>query len=186
MELHYKHSVFSVMADGNALLMITIPSEQKALYDKIQGFEDDKPKVVTIEYYKEKRTLTANNYLFVLLGKIAKKMNLSVGDCYVKMIKDYGVSVGMFIMKEAYPVFESSYNKTATSLDHKTSLCVITKEYMKGFTEWVEFQAYLGSSGYDKKQFSHLVDGVVQEAADLGIETMPSEELKNLIERYTE
>ena len=186
MEIHYTASVFSVAQSGDAMFMITIPKEQNHLYDKIRAFEDDKEKVVTIEYYKEKRTLTANNYLFVLLGKIAKKMNLSVGDCYVKMIRDYGVSVGMFIMKEAYPTFESSYNKTATSLDHKTSLCVITKEYLKGFTEWVEFQAYLGSSSYDKKQFSHLVDGVVQEATDLGIETMSSEELKNLIERYVE
>lgn len=187
MEIHYTASVFSVAQSGDAMFMITIPQDQKSLYDKIRAYEDDKPKVMTIDYYKEKRSLTANSYMFALIGKIAKKMNLSVGDCYVKFIKDYGVSIsGGYMTKEAFDVFEPTYSKVSTKLEHNSSMCTVIREFTKGETEWIEYIAFIGSSEYDKKQFSHLVNGVVQEAADLGIQTMTPQEIQSLIDKMEE
>lgn len=185
MEIRYTDSVFAVQSDGKALLMITIPKENNRLYDEIQAMENDKPKVITIKYYKEKRSLTANGYMFSLLSQIANKIGLSLGDCYVKHIKDYGVFVeGSYMTKKAFDVFEPSYSKASTKLEHSSSMCTVIREFQKNGIEWVEYIAFIGSSEYDKKQFSILLDGVVQEAKDIGIQTLDDLKIQELIERY--
>lgn len=187
MEIRYTDSVFAVQSDGKALLMITIPSENKHLYDEIQGLENDKLKVMTIEYFKEKRSLTANGYMFALIEKIAKKIGANKNDLYVNMIVDYGVKCeNMFMTYEAFQTFDKMYSSTATTVKHNSSLCRVIKQYSKGDKEWVEFETYIGSSGYDKKQFSMLLDGVVSEAKLQGIETLEDIKIKELIEHYVQ
>lgn len=44
--------------------------------------------------------------------------------------------------------------------------------------------AYYGSSSYDTFEMSRLIDEIVAEAKDLGIETMPPEELERLIQSW--
>lgn len=187
MQIHFKDFAFAPQSNGTALLMITIPKEQNHLYDEIQGLDGDKIKVAEIDYYKEKRSMTANSYLWALIEKIARKLGMSNGDCYCKMIRDYGVSIGgQFVVKEAYPTLDRLHSHQATKVPHNSTLCTITREFQKNDTEWVQYQAFYGSSGYDSKEFSHLLDGVVQEAKDLGIETLDDLKLKELIEHYVQ
>ena len=47
-----------------------------------------------------------------------------------------------------------------------------------------QIQAYFGSSQYDTKQMSRLIDGIVGECEDLGIETMTPGELAMLKEGW--
>jgi hypothetical protein len=42
----------------------------------------------------------------------------------------------------------------------------------------------IGSSQYDTKQMSILIDGIVSECRELGIETKPEEEIRSLIESW--
>ena len=44
--------------------------------------------------------------------------------------------------------------------------------------------AYYGSSTYDTKQMSRIIDMAVQDAEALGIETMPPEELESLLAQW--
>ena len=74
MEITYKDSILSTTADGNALLMLTIPKDQKRLYDDIRAFENDKLKVVTIDYFKEKKSKDANSGFWLMCDRIAKML----------------------------------------------------------------------------------------------------------------
>jgi len=49
---------------------------------------------------------------------------------------------------------------------------------------FILMNAYYGSSTYNSKQMSRLVDSVVYECKNLGIETMPLAELESLLERW--
>ena len=55
------------------------------------------------------------------------------------------------------------------------------KSKLDGFTNVV---AYYGSSTYDTKEMSRLIDLVIQECNQLGIETKTDEEIKALMESW--
>ena len=49
------------------------------------------------------------------------------------------------------------------------------------------FNAYAmikGSSEYDTKEMSHFIDGIVAEAKELGIETLPPDELESMMKAW--
>lgn len=48
----------------------------------------------------------------------------------------------------------------------------------------IQLQCYFGSSTYDTKQMSVLIDGVVSECQELGIETLPPDEIQDLKNRW--
>lgn len=186
MELHYKHSVFALQHDGNALLMITIPKNQKSSYDKIRAYEDDKPKVMSIAYKKEVRSLSANAYLWVLTQKLAKAMNTSKGDMYVKLIKKYGQFHQPIIRSDAKDSFIRQWDIANTEVEHTESLCEITSTWKKGDVEWFEINAHCGSSTYSKSDFQTLLNGVVEDCIEQGIETMSKQEIQSLIDKMEE
>lgn len=146
----------------------------------------DKPFVIEIYAEKKKRSLTANSYLFALLNQIANKLNRSLGDVYCKAIVDYGIFASAICKKEAFEMVERLHNASATKVEHSSALCCITKEWKKGDVEWVEFNAFYGSSSYDKSEFSKLLNGVVGDAKEMGIETLDDIRLKELVERMND
>lgn len=186
MEIHYTASVFSVAQSGDAMFMVTIPKDQKSLYDKIRGYEDDKPKVMTIKYEKEVRSLSANAYLWVLTQKLAKAMNTSKGDMYVKLIKKYGQFHQPIIRSDAKDSFIRQWDIANTEVEHTESLCEITSTWKKGDIEWFEINAHCGSSGYSKQDFQTLLNGVVEDCIEQGIETMTPQEIQSLIDKMEE
>ena len=46
--------------------------------------------------------------------------------------------------------------------------------------EFTHYKVYKGSSEYDTREMSILIDGIVQEAKDLGVETLPPNEIEKL------
>ena len=129
--------------------------------------QDDKSKVYQIEEYKEKRSLNANNYAWLLIGQIADRMRLSKEDVYLKMLKDYGQSSVVSVLSSVdvdgffkyYSVFGNS------NLNGK---------------EFTHYKVYKGTSEYNTKEMSIFLDGVVQEAENLGIETKTPNEIERL------
>jgi len=43
---------------------------------------------------------------------------------------------------------------------------------------------YYGSSDFDTRQMAMLIDGLIQDARALGIETRPEEEIRSLLEEW--
>ena len=50
--------------------------------------------------------------------------------------------------------------------------------------EFTHYKIYKGSSEYDRKEMSILIDGIVQEAKNLDIETLPPQEIERLKELW--
>ena len=118
--------------------------------------------------YHPKRSLSANAYAWVLIGKIADTLRKSKEDIYLQMLKDYGQSEFVSVRSD---VNVSGYFK-------------YFEEYGKGHVQGKEFthyKVYKGSSEYDSREMSILIDGIVQEAQNLGIETRTPEEVEQMI-----
>lgn len=134
-------------------------------------FNQERTKIFEIKEHKEKRTLTQNSYMWSLINELANKMNLSKDDTYLKMIKDYSQSMLVTIradidVSKFFKYYDFEREAEINGIDFKI------------------YKVYEGSSQMDKNEFRVLLDGVIQEAQQLGIPTLTPNEIERL--RYIE
>lgn len=130
-------------------------------------YNQDKDKLYQIKEYKQKRSLNANAYMWVLINEIANKVRLSKEEVYLNMLKNYGQSTIVSLLSDIdYNGFFKYYEVIGTSvLNNK---------------EFTHIKILKGSSEYNTLEMSILIDGVVQECTNLGIPTISDEEIKRL------
>ena len=117
--------------------------------------------------YREKRSTNANNYAWALITEIANVMRLGKDDVYLLMLKRYG-QCEMISAKDGIPI--GQYIKYCDRAGESWLNGVLFKHY----------RVYKGSSEFDKREMSIFIDGVVQEAKDLGIDVRTPDEIANL------
>ena len=129
--------------------------------------EQDEEKKFEVQECKGKRSLSQNSYCWLLINKIANILRLSKEEIYLQMLEDYGQSILIPVKKGEKPNGYFKYYK------YETSSILNGKE-----ADW--YKIYKGSSEFDSKEMTILIDGIIQECKQLGIETLPLEELKRL------
>ena len=122
-----------------------------------------------IQEHKEKRSKNANDYSWLLQNEIAKVLNRRIDDIHNEMVLQYGVIETYSIKKEA---FESAIRL----FDYYEVL----GESSVNDTIFVHIKAGLGTHTYNTAEMSKFIDGVVQEAKDLDIETKTPQEIAEL------
>ena len=146
-------------------------NEVKALEGKeLDGY------VLTLKKKKNK-SLTANAYMWQLAKKIAKKVGVTEDDVYRKAVREVGAYIDM--------VVRTDEAETAAKLWEKNGIGWFAEPYhhRQGTTV---LRFYQGSSVYDGEQMRQLIDYIVYEAEDLGIDTMSSTEKERLIQLWGE
>ena len=130
-----------------------------------------------LKLWREKRSLNANNYFHTLKSQMAKVLHVSEVFMHNQLISRYGQHEYIdgklvdFIVKDSIDIYElDSIHLQPTP--H-------TKVMGNGEMYRVCF-VMRGSHTYDTKEMSELIDGTVSECRELGIETMPPEELERL------
>jgi hypothetical protein len=134
-------------------------------------FNQDRNKVYEIKEHREKRSLTANAYAWSLLGKIADALRTSKDETYLTMLKRYGQSSMVSVVSS---VDVSKYFKYYEAL-------ATTELQGKEFTH---YRIFRGSSEYDTKEMAIFIDGIISEAEEMGIETLPPAEISRLKEMW--
>lgn len=125
----------------------------------------------TIKKYREKRSLSANAYCWVLITKIAQSMTppMNKEEVYVEMLKRYGqggiISVQKDKVSDVMRAFDYYVQKGEGQVNGK---------------EFLHMMVYVGSSQYDTKEMATFISGIVEEAKDLGIETLTPNEIARL------
>lgn len=130
-------------------------------------YNQKKDKLYEIKEHKQKRSLNANAYMWVLINEIANKARLSKEEVYLNMLKSYGQSTIVSLLSDIdYNGFFKYYEVIGSSvLNNK---------------EFTHIRVYKGSSEYNTLEMSILIDGVVQECTNLGIPTINDDELERL------
>ena len=144
---------------------------------EIINWLDTQPnKEYEIKEHRQRRSLDANGYLWVLISKIGEVIKTPKEDIYKDMIKGVGVYEVVPIKNEAVDKFCEAWHKNGLGWITET-----TKSKLEGYTNVL---AYYGSSEYGTKEMSRLIDGIVQECRALEIETKSDEEIKSLVENW--
>lgn len=135
----------------------------------------DKPYKCEIKPYRKRRSLDANAYFHVLVDKIAKTVKKSADEVKVQMVYDYGtiarddkgLKAGFKALKEI-PI--TQYFKYAKPIG----------ECIENGKVFVKYLIYKETHTLDSAEMATLIDGAIEEAKQLGIETLTPVELENL------
>ena len=125
-----------------------------------------------IEVKRKKRSKNANSYFWELLQKLCEEMNIDVIQEYRKRVKELGIFKQWEIDAKNVPTFVHLWEDRGIAW----------------FTEKVEeigvktiINAYYGSSSYNSKQFSKLLDNLIQDCRSVDIQTLDDREVEELI-----
>ena len=139
-------------------------------------FKQDKTKKYEIKEYKERRSLDANAYAWVLLGKLQDKLHIPKEEIYRDAIQVIGSYEVIPIKNEAVNKFRQAWSKNGLGWITET-----TKSKLNGYTNVL---AYYGSSIYDTKEMSRFIELIIQECKQLDIETKSEAEIDSLLESW--
>lgn len=137
----------------------------------IAGIADNRQYVISVKQYHKKRSLDANAYCWALIGKLGDALRMDKDAVYLEMLKAYGqseiVSVRSDIDVKGYFKY---YEPVGTGTVNGS--------------EFTHYKVFKGSSEYDTREMSILIDGVVDECKTQGIETMTPAELAVMKEEW--
>ena len=159
--------------DGKQRLLIEVDADFRAEFDELHGTDVD----VSIKKHRDKRSLDANAYAWVLIDKIAAKQNLSKAAVYRSAIRYIG-GVSEIVC------CTNSAVKTLKDIWKQNGLGWQVEEFESKIPGCTNLILYKGSSVYDTKQMSQLIDVLVQDCKAIGIETRPQEEIESLLKEF--
>jgi hypothetical protein len=148
--------------------------------DPGQMFDDLKDAAVNVEVKKasKHRSLSANNYAWVLIDQIAAVTGKTETEVYREAIREIGGVSDFYGMKEAaYESFCEIWTK-----DHLGRQVEIIPGSAK--PGWINVRAWKGSSDFDSAQMARLIDSLIQEAEQQGIPTVPDKEVERMVSRW--
>ena len=127
---------------------------------------------IKVSKYRQKRSLDANAYCWAIITKIANHPDIksSKEEIYEEMLQKYG-----FLYQD-----EEGYIPVTVKAGVDMSKI---EGHWKFYKSNGKFDSYLmikGSSEYDTSEMAHFIDMVVQEAKELGIETLTPDELERI------
>lgn len=158
-------------------LMVRVGNPQIAV-NAVENIEPDKEYTISIERKRRKRSLDANAYCWVLIGKLSAKVGISPQEIYRQIIPDIGENYEIMpIRNDAVDRFREAWSKHGCGWLTET----LGDSKITGYTNII---AFYGSSVYDTRQMSRLIDLVVQECKLQGIETLTPRELEGLKENW--
>ena len=123
---------------------------------------------VNAKQYRKKRSLDANAYAWVLMSKIGDALHITKEEVYRQELKKYGQHAFIF------------------RVEHGTNVGVdgVYAVYLEYDGRYDIYEAFYGSSTYDTKEMSDFIEGIVQDAKELGIETIPRMELDEIKRKW--
>ena len=161
-----KIASFTFLGFRKGRVVFDLDGDFRQTYDRLKDCDVE----LTVEKYSESRTRKANAYLWALITKIGNVLRESKEDIYLDMLKSYGQGGAVSVEERFADDFERTYKYRE----------YLGKSDLKGKT-FKHYRFWVGSSEYNREEFSVLLDGVVQEAKNLGIEVRPQEEIASML-----
>lgn len=163
---------------NSIVLSLNINESQKAK-DMFDDLNQEEKLSISISKYKEKRSLNANAYFHLLVNKIASVTGSSDDEIKKELVVKYGTlyrdeTGGVIGFKLPETVNAEKIYPYVRSFDRRI-------ENGKAF---ICYLCYKRTHTLNTQEMSHLIDGTVSEAKELGIETMTPDELLILKEKW--
>lgn len=153
-------------------ILLTLHGLGAADADKLSAA--NKPWRCKLTEWRERRSLDANAYFWVLVDKLAQVLNVGKEELYKRYIRDVGGSSQVVCVKEdAADTLISGWSHNglgwqAERVPSKLPGCV-------------NVVLYYGSSTFDTAQMSRLIELVIQDCQAVDIETKTPDEIEEML-----
>lgn len=162
------------LAGGEYLVSFTTRTDPGNIFDDLKN----DPVKIEIKKASKHRSLSANNFAWVLIDQIAEITGKTTTEVYQNAIREIGgISDFYGVREEAVDAFTALWNG-----DHLGRQVIV----IPGSTKpgWVNVRAYKGSSDFDSAQMSRLLDSLIQDAENLGIPTISDKEFERMVSQW--
>jgi hypothetical protein len=168
-------------ATGKPLLTLECDEHPTRLQEMIEGLRAADSLTIKIGKFRKKRSLDANQKLWALINEMSTILKLTPEEIYQGYIPDVGNNFRVFPVKpEDINEFAADWcNGHIGRMVEDVGPC--RSRDLKGHRL---LKMYRGSSEYDVPTFSRLLDLVLQDCRNLGIETMSEREKSLLLEEW--
>ncbi len=154
----------------NDKFVISVEINEKISQESVEEIQNCKLRMILKEW-KQKRSLDANGYLWVLCTEIANVISSSKEEVYEEMLQKYGV-----LYKDEDGVYVVITLKSSIDISKVDG-------HWKFYHSNGKFNAYLmikGTSEYNTSEMAKFLDMVIQEAKELGIQTETPDEIARM------
>ena len=138
-----------------------------------------------IKAWREGRSRSANGYFYTLVDKLADSLRVSKPYIHNLMLRKYG-QLQRIDGKPVWVVLPEN-DEVAKKVDEDETLHVRPTDDVREGNDGRMYRTYLllkGSHEMDSREFSILLDGIIADCNEQGIETLPKGEIELLKERY--
>ena len=151
----------------------TFTAEDASVINQVDDIKNCERLIIHAKEYKKKRSLDANAYMWVICTKIANhpEIHSSKDEVYEEMLQKYGV----FYQDE-----DGNYLPVTVKADVDMSKVPGHWKFYKSNGTFASYLMIKGTSEYDTAEMAYFIDSVVDEAKELGIETLTPDELTRM------
>ena len=132
---------------------------------------------IKADKHRKKRSLDANAYFHVLVGKLAEKVVISKAKAKNILISKYG-------QVELLPDGSPLIYKTNAPVEYMIELESIHSIPVKYDADATFYKIYRGSHTYNSYEMSKLIEGTVAEAIENGIDVKTPDEIKRMVSTW--
>lgn len=140
-----------------------------------ESVEKQKDYTVKIAEKGKGRSLTANSYLWALLSQCADVLGTTKEELYIDYVRKCGPYKDFTLPEDKARTFCIAWSKMGTGWP-----C----ERVDFDGDDVVIRAYYGSSTYTVKRMSRLLDMVIEDAKEAGIDVMSDRERSLLLDKW--
>lgn len=159
----------TTLGSKKAMVLLSVSSNNLEILNELSNVDKVN---VEITRWRKKRTLDSNAYMWQLIKQISERTDVEPKAIYRDAISCLDTYYVFPLKDEIIDRFEEDWKSKGDGW-----FCERFESKFKGYTN---VRAYYGSSQFDTKQMSKLVDLIVEEAKQWGIETLPPKELESL------
>lgn len=134
---------------------------------------------IDLKKHREKRSNKANNYFWEMLTQICELKDLNPLDDYKRRVKELGIFKITRIEAKDFKTLKKTWENWGEAW-----FCELADREFIGDREFYITHLYYGSSSFNTKQMSRLIDGVVQDCMQFGIETKPQAEIEAMLKEW--
>ncbi len=128
---------------------------------------------ITVDKVKKSRSKNANALMWVCIQKIAEALRTSKWEVYLQMLKNYGQFTYVCVKPKAKEALMQEWRE-----------CEYIGPIEINGEPAEQLLCYFGSHTYDTKQFSVLLDGIISEMEQMGLQPPTSNEMKASLEEW--
>lgn len=158
-------SITKPIRGGGYLVTVRIDALPEGLEEKLLD--------VSMKVHREKRSKDANALLWACIGDIARETFTDKWDVYLSLLRRYGKYTYIVVKPDAAEAVKRQWRE-----------CEIIGDIDIHGTKGVQMLCYYGSSTYDSKEMSTLLEGTLSEMDQLNLQRPASSDIRRAIDEW--